>query len=78
MKKSTLLPANSICFGLDRATDEKSIAAFSQRFARQDLLDVLVPKLDDHEIEGLLECMSSIMAKHLTEGQYHKLFLADS
>jgi len=75
MKKTTMLPAASICFGLDRTTDERSIAAFIQRFGRQDLLDVLVPKLTDQELEELRDCISSLMAKHLTEGQYHKLFL---
>lgn len=77
MKKSALLPASSICFGLNRDTDERSLISFIQRFARQDLLEVLVPMLDDQEIEELFGSITAIMAKHLKEGQYHKLFLGD-
>ena len=77
MKESKILSADTICFGLDRKTDEQAITTFLQRFARPDLLAVLVPKLADSDIQELLECISTIMAKHLSEGQYHKFFLTD-
>lgn len=77
MEKFSTLPANSICFGLDRATDEQSITTFLQRFAKPNLLEKIVPLLEDHEIEELLASLSSLMAKYLTESQYHRLFLTD-
>jgi hypothetical protein len=77
MKKTTILPSYKICFGMDRATDELSITSFIKRFADDKLLTELVPKLSDHEIQTLLDCLSGTMKKHLNEQQYHKLFLSD-
>ncbi len=77
MKKSTILPTHEICFGMDRATDELSIISVIKRFAGDKLLQELVPKLSDGEIQELLNCISATMKKHLTERQYHKLFLSD-
>ena len=70
MKERKVLPAHEICFGLDRTTDELSIKSFIKRFASDKLLEVMVPKLTDSEINQLLDCMSNIMKKHLSEQEY--------
>jgi len=77
MKNSELMPASAICFGLDRETDEKALAGFIQRFAQDRLLEALIPRLESEEIEELRDSISRLMARHLSEGQYHRLFLAD-
>jgi len=70
--------AAAICFGWDRATDERSCQAFVQRFSSQALLSLLTPRLTDQELADLIDHLSGLMKKHLSEGEYHRLFLADS
>jgi hypothetical protein len=69
--------AAAISFGWDRATDERSCQAFVQRFSRPDLLALLTPRLTDEELTGLIDHLSGLMKRHLAEGEYHRLFLAD-
>jgi surfactin synthase thioesterase subunit len=72
-----LSKASEIAFGLDRATDERSLILFMERFARPALLATLVPRLDDQEIVALLDHLGGLMKKHLREPEYHRLFLKD-
>jgi TorA maturation chaperone TorD len=78
MSEKTGAPgASTICFGLDRATDEKSLAAFLQRFANEALLEQLIPRLTDQEIDAAVEVLSALLRQHLSEREYHRLFLQD-
>lgn len=72
---NSLNDASSICFGWDRATDEHSCQAFVKRFSHAELLSVLVPRLTDSELTGLVDHISKIMKEHLSEKEYHSLFL---
>lgn len=67
MKDTSILPAHKICFGLDRSTDEFSIHSFVQRFADDVLLDTLIPRLEEHNIQKLLDCLSAVIRKHFSE-----------
>lgn len=69
---------DQICFGLTRAIDEKSLIAFIEAFADRKLLQILVPRLADDEITAMLDFLSRLMKKHLTEEEYHRLFLEQS
>jgi hypothetical protein len=69
--------AAHICFGLNRATDEESLALFVKKVGEDRLLDTLIPRLDDEEITAVFELFSSLMRKHLSEQEYHQLFLDD-
>ena len=70
-------PQPPICFGLDRTTDEASLVAFIERFARPALLAALIPRLADEEITATLDFLTNLMQKHLSDTEYHRLFLAD-
>ena len=72
-----LAKASEIAFGLDRATDERSLVLFLERFSRPELLAALLPRLDNQEIEGLLDQLSGLLKSHLSEPEYHRLFLKD-
>ena len=70
-------PTSPICFGLDRPTDEASLAAFVGRFARPALLAALIPRMADEEIIATLDFLTALMQKHLSDPEYHRLFLAE-
>ena len=67
----------AISFGFDRSTDEKSLALFLSCFADQQLLDTLLPRLADEEILQVVDFITGLMQKHLSEEEYHKLFLSE-
>jgi hypothetical protein len=75
MEQDATKATASISFGWDRATDERSCRAFVQRFSSEGLLSVLIPRLTDPEIAGLIDQLSGLMKRHLSEGEYHHLFL---
>jgi hypothetical protein len=64
-------------FGLDRKTDENTIKYYLQKFSDDKLMEKLVPKLTDHELNGIFEKITGLLKKHLTEAEYHDLFLKD-
>ena len=66
---------SAICFGLSRELDERSFKLFVQKFAAEDLLDVLAPRLTDEEIERLVATLTGVLRNHLSEVEYHRLFL---
>ena len=69
--------SEAISFGFDRSTDERSLALFLSSFADQQLLDTLLPRLADQEILQVVDFITGLMQKHLSEKEYHKLFLSE-
>ena len=69
--------SHSIVFGFDRATDEQSLQLFLQRFTDKKVLGVLLPRLQDDDILTTVDFLTGIMHKHLSEKEYHALFLAE-
>jgi hypothetical protein len=69
--------AYTIAFGFDRATDERSFEAFLARFGDKKLMKTLLPRLEDEDIQGTVDFLTGIMRKHLSEKEYHTLFLAE-
>ena len=77
MEKKQNTQAHGIAFGFDRATDEQSFGFFLQRFVDKKLMEVLIPRLQDDDILATVDFLTGIMQKHLTEKEYHSLFLAE-
>ncbi len=69
------MDASQICFGLSRDLDEQSLKSFLKKMADDSLLDVLVPRLDDEEIDRIVSVLSGVLRQHLREREYHRLFL---
>lgn len=69
--------ADTICFGLNRPTDEKSLRTFLQRFTAPPLLDALLPRLTDQELTASVDFLTQLLRTHLSEKEYHRLFLSD-
>ena len=77
MGKKQSTQAHTIAFGFDRATDERSFGLFLQRFMDKKLMETLVPRLQDEDILATVDFLTGIMRKHLSEKEYHSLFLAE-
>jgi len=65
-------------FGLDRATDESALIVYLQKFADDELMETMKARLTDGEIEEIFGLISRLLKKHLTEDEYHRLFLKDA
>lgn len=64
-------------FGLDRKTNEKTLMVYFQKVSDDALLAALIPRLSDGELEELFVLLTRLLKSHLTEGEYHRLFLKD-
>ncbi len=66
-----------LALGLDRKTDEKTIICYLQKLSDDALLQTLVKRLSDQEIEDVAQFIFTLLKKHLTEPEYHSLFLKE-
>jgi len=66
-----------IAFGYSREEDERSLIAFLQKFSDDDLMMLLSNRVSDSEIENLVDLLTGLMKKHLSEEEYHRYFLKD-
>ena len=64
-------------FGFNRETDENTVMYYLQKFSDDDLMNTLKKKLSDRELAELFDIMTRLLKKHLTESQYHALFLKE-
>lgn len=66
-----------IAFGVDRETDERSLTAYLQKLTDDDLMAVLVGRLSDEEITTAVDFAGGLLRKHLSDNEYHRLFLKE-
>ena len=64
-------------FGLNRETDENTIIYYLQKFSDDELMRQIVPKMKDAELSEIFELISRLLKRHLSEADYHRLFLKD-
>ena len=64
-------------FGADRETDENTIIYYLQKFSDDQFMSVITKRMSDTELEEIFELMHRIMKKHLSETEYHRLFLKE-
>lgn len=64
-------------FGLDRATDEATVRVYVQKLGDDALMERLLPRLADADLEKVFEFVSDLLRRHLKEEEYHALFLKD-
>lgn len=64
-------------FGLDRVTDESTVWYYLQKFSDDDLMQTILNRISDHDLELLFETICTLLKKYLTEEEYHRLFLKD-
>lgn len=64
-------------FGFDRPTDESTVVYYLQKFSDDAFIQTLVKRLSDGELEEVFNVVNRLMKKHLSEPEYHALFLKD-
>ena len=65
-------------FGLDRETDELTVLYYLQKISDDTLGRVLVQRMTNAELAAVFEQASALLRRHLSEPEYHRLFLKDS
>jgi hypothetical protein len=66
-----------MAFGYSREEDERSLIVFLQKFSDDDLMRLLSSRLGDSEIEALVDRLTGLMKRHLSEAEYHQYFLKE-
>ena len=64
-------------FGFNRETDEHTVTYYLQKFADDRLQALIRKRMSDKELEEIFTNISILMKKHLSESEYHLLFLKD-
>ncbi len=69
--------AGPLAFGLERGLDESTLICYLQKFSDDDLLQKLVPRLSEQEMEEMFNLMHKLLKTHFSDEEYHALFLKD-
>lgn len=64
-------------YGLNRETNENTLVYYLQKFSDDKLMKVLMSRLSDMEMDDLFDRISALLSGHLTEEEYHQLFLKE-
>ena len=64
-------------FGLDRETDENTVCYYLQKFSDDKLSEQLLARLTDDELSEIFFMITRLLKNHLSEPEYHSLFLKD-
>ena len=64
-------------YGMDRKTDENTVQAYLQKFSDDALMKIMLKRMSDEDLAEVFEVLGKMLKKHLTEPEYHELFLKD-
>jgi len=64
-------------FGFNRETDENTVIYYLQKISDDTLIKTLMKKMADDELSEIFNLITKLLKTHLTEHQYHALFLKD-
>ena len=64
-------------YGLDRQSDEDTVQVYQQKFSDDDLMKIILKRMTDDDLEEVFDMISKMLKKHLTEPEYHQLFLKE-
>ena len=74
MKK---LDPSKICFGLTDELDRQSLATFLKLGGQDEFAKLFAERLSSEEIIRFVDDFMNLLRKHLTENEYHRIFLGD-
>ena len=64
-------------FGMDRNTDEETLMFYLQKFSEDSFMKAFLPRLEDAELEEIYLLINTLLKRHISEDEYHALFLKD-
>jgi hypothetical protein len=64
-------------YGADRTTDENTLIYYMQKFSDDRLMASITKRMTDEEMLELFNLINRLLKNHLTEAEYHGLFLKD-
>ncbi len=64
-------------YGLDRATDQATLQVYLQKFSDDACLARILPRMGQEQMDSLFDTLSDLLRQHLSEDEYHSLFLKD-
>jgi TorA maturation chaperone TorD len=64
-------------YGLDRQSNENTVRFYLQKLSDDGLTEALLPRMTDEDLEAVFELTIRLLKKHLTNREYHELFLKD-
>jgi len=64
-------------YGADRETDENTLMYYMQKFSDDRLISLITKRMTDEELLELFDLLNRLLKNHLTEAEYHELFLKD-
>ncbi len=64
-------------YGLDRQSDEDTVRFYLQKFSDDILMETILKRLSDDDLNELFNIISNMLKIYLSEPEYHSLFLKD-
>jgi hypothetical protein len=69
---------SKICFGLTEELDHQSLTTFLNLCGQEDFSKLFADRLSSEEILSLVDHFMNLLRKHLSENEYHRIFLGDT
>lgn len=70
--------ASKICFGLSQELDQRSLSIFLQLCGRIEFAEEISKRLSTAETTELVDYIMKLLRNHLSENEYHRIFLGDT
>lgn len=67
-----------IGFGLNAESDMDTVVYYLQKFSDDQLMQLLRTRLSHEDRQAIFDLLSALLRKHLSEAEYHRLFLKDN
>jgi TorA maturation chaperone TorD len=64
-------------YGADRETDENTLIYYLQKFSDDKFMAMITKRMTEEEMLELFDLINRLLKNHLTEAEYHRLFLKD-
>jgi TorA maturation chaperone TorD len=65
-------------YGFDRETDENTVRYYLQKFSDDAFMAMMTQRMTDGELGELFDLINRLLKTHLTQAEYHRLFLKDN
>jgi hypothetical protein len=64
-----------LAHGLDAESDLATLQVYLQKLSDDELMALLLPRLSAEEVDKLFDVVGVTLRRHLSEEEYHRLFL---